>query len=69
MTGPSHVRAPTLVAQAAHAAGERLPLTRFSCASCSYGAASRIAPERCPMCGGTVWAFEAGSTRRAVAVL
>jgi rubrerythrin len=68
MAAPSHMRAPVVVARAAHA-GERLPLTRFSCAHCTYGAASRVAPERCPMCGGTVWAFETGRARRAVAVL
>jgi hypothetical protein len=26
--------------------------------SCGYGASRWIAPERCPMCGGTVWDFE-----------
>ena len=35
------------------------PLLRFRCNNCSYGASCRIAPERCPMCGGTVWEFEA----------
>jgi rubrerythrin len=37
----------------------RVPLPRFTCVSCAYGASSRIAPERCPMCGGPgVWYFE-----------
>jgi hypothetical protein len=34
-------------------------LHRFRCAECSYGASSRAAPERCPMCGGSAWEFEA----------
>jgi rubrerythrin len=25
------------------------------CAVCCYGVVVRIAPERCPMCGGSVW--------------
>jgi rubrerythrin len=33
-------------------------LKRFRCATCAYGASSRMAPERCPMCGGTAWHFE-----------
>ncbi len=28
-----------------------LPLLRFSCSGCGYGASSRSAPVRCPMCG------------------
>jgi len=32
-----------------------VPLKRFQCATCSFGASSRIAPERCPMCGGAAW--------------
>lgn len=28
-----------------------LPLLRFSCGSCGYGASTRSAPRRCPMCG------------------
>jgi rubredoxin len=27
----------------------------FGCAACGYGAGGPTAPERCPMCGGTVW--------------
>ena len=27
----------------------------FRCVGCGYGAAARMAPERCPMCGGSVW--------------
>jgi rubrerythrin len=34
------------------------PLHRFRCLECSYGASRRLAPERCPMCGGSVWEFE-----------
>jgi hypothetical protein len=28
-----------------------LPLLRFSCSECGYGASSRSEPVRCPMCG------------------
>ena len=35
------------------------PLIRFRCAGCGYGASRRMAPERCPMCSGTVWDYEA----------
>lgn len=28
-----------------------LPLLRFSCSGCGYGASARSAPGRCPMCG------------------
>jgi hypothetical protein len=31
------------------------PLQDFRCAACGYGARRRIAPERCPMCAGSVW--------------
>jgi rubrerythrin len=31
------------------------PLPEFRCIGCGYGATCRIAPERCPMCGGTTW--------------
>jgi rRNA maturation endonuclease Nob1 len=30
-------------------------LWRLRCAGCSYGAGGRVAPERCPLCGGSVW--------------
>jgi len=46
---------------AEHPEVQRAPvitLTRFLCARCKYGASSRIAPEQCPMCGGTAWRFE-----------
>jgi rubredoxin len=33
------------------------PLREFRCAGCGYGASCRIAPERCPMCSGSVWDF------------
>jgi hypothetical protein len=35
------------------AADRRLP--QFRCTGCGYGASCRIAPERCPMCGGATW--------------
>jgi rubrerythrin len=34
------------------------PGHRFRCVACSYGATRRVAPERCPMCGGSAWEFE-----------
>jgi hypothetical protein len=34
------------------------PLPGFRCDRCGYGACRRIAPERCPMCGGSTWSFE-----------
>jgi rubrerythrin len=33
----------------------RLP--QFRCTGCGYGASCRIAPERCPMCGGSTWEY------------
>jgi len=39
-----------------------LPLLQFRCAGCGYGASSRSAPARCPMCGGVDWT-EAGRPR------
>jgi len=33
----------------------RSPLRQFHCVQCGYGAVRSIAPERCPMCAGTVW--------------
>ena len=30
-------------------------LSRFRCPGCGYGATSKKAPERCPMCSGTTW--------------
>jgi hypothetical protein len=35
-----------------------LPLLRFRCSDCRYGASSRREPERCPMCGGVAWEAE-----------
>ena len=35
-----------------------LPLLRFRCGGCGYGASSRRAPERCPMCGLSAWEDE-----------
>jgi hypothetical protein len=29
----------------------------FRCAGCGYGACCKIAPERCPMCSGSVWNY------------
>ena len=37
----------------------RLPLRRFRCDGCGYGASRRTEPVRCPMCGGAAWAEEA----------
>jgi hypothetical protein len=31
------------------------PLARLRCCGCGYGASCRIAPGRCPMCGGSAW--------------
>ena len=31
------------------------PMAQFTCLGCGYGACCRIAPERCPMCGGSTW--------------
>ena len=38
--------------------GTQLPLSRFRCDGCGYGASSRMAPDRCPLCGGSVWSLE-----------
>ena len=35
------------------------PVFRFRCTDCAYGASRRAAPERCPMCGGSTWDYEA----------
>jgi rubredoxin len=35
-----------------------LPLLRFRCDGCGYGASCRRAPERCPMCGAAAWSEE-----------
>jgi hypothetical protein len=35
-----------------------LPLRRFRCDDCGYGASRRTEPTRCPMCGCTSWAEE-----------
>jgi hypothetical protein len=34
------------------------PLAQFRCVECGYGASRAAAPERCPMCGETVWEHE-----------
>jgi rubredoxin len=31
------------------------PRREFRCEGCGYGALAAIAPERCPMCGGSTW--------------
>jgi rubrerythrin len=38
------------------AAAERL--SQFRCVTCGYGASCKIAPERCPMCGGGSWEYQ-----------
>lgn len=40
------------------AARQETPLSSFRCAGCGYGASCKIAPERCPMCGGSAWKVE-----------
>jgi hypothetical protein len=35
-----------------------LPLRRFRCSECNYGASRRTEPTRCPMCGSATWAEE-----------
>jgi hypothetical protein len=30
-------------------------LLRLRCAHCGYGASCRAMPDRCPMCGRTIW--------------
>lgn len=35
------------------------------CACCNYGVVVRMAPDRCPMCGTTVWEYVQASVRRA----
>jgi rubredoxin len=35
------------------------PLLRFRCSNCGYGASRPTPPERCPMCGGTTWEYDA----------
>ena len=49
-------REPELDGFGLFAAAERL--SRFRCAGCGYGASCKIAPERCPMCGGGSWEYE-----------
>ena len=31
------------------------PLPQFRFIGCGYGASRRMAPDRCPMCGGSTW--------------
>jgi hypothetical protein len=40
-----------------------MPLRRFRCGDCGYGATRRTEPARCPMCGGGVWAEEPWEAR------
>jgi hypothetical protein len=37
---------------------EPVPLLRYRCTGCGYGASRRQAPERCPMCGDEHWEEE-----------
>lgn len=34
---------------------DSLPRMQLDCSRCGYGVSVRIAPERCPMCGGSAW--------------
>jgi rubredoxin len=34
-------------------------LSHFRCSGCGYGASRRMAPDRCPMCSGSVWEYDA----------
>ncbi|HST18931.1 MAG TPA: hypothetical protein VLK36_14800 [Gaiellaceae bacterium] len=34
----------------------------YWCTGCGYGASGRAAPERCPMCSGTVWLYRGPSS-------
>src|SRR5205807_8928991 len=43
--------------EARQEAPARLP--QFRCSGCNYRASRRIAPERCPMCGGSAWELDA----------
>ena len=36
----------------------RDPSQRFRCVTCGYGESCRMAPQRCPECGGSVWTYE-----------
>jgi rubrerythrin len=38
----------------------------FECAACGYGAVARTAPERCPMCHGSVWSRSRAREQRDV---
>lgn len=42
-------------------APEELPLLRFRCSGCGYGASARHEPVRCPMCGRAAWLEDVGS--------
>ena len=33
-------------------------LLQLRCARCRYGASCRTMPDRCPMCGGSMWEAE-----------
>lgn len=35
------------------------------CSRCNYGVVVRMAPDRCPMCGATVWEYVRAAVRRA----
>jgi rubrerythrin len=38
-------------------------LRQFVCVQCGYGASRAMAPERCPMCSGSVWELASGRFR------
>lgn len=54
----SHLQGGTAVLDQVRAGLDRSPRparVELRCASCGYGVTVRVAPDRCPMCGGSVW--------------
>jgi rubredoxin len=54
-TGSDKRRASAALARFAEALAAAEQLSRFRCSGCGYGASCRLAPARCPMCGGGNW--------------
>jgi hypothetical protein len=40
--------------------GYTAPTHDLRCVGCGYGVTVRLAPERCPMCGGSAWEHARG---------